>query len=109
MSRLKNISKSEVLRYSELVNYHEGQIVSKTLIQNKSVSMTLFAFDLDEEISSHSSEGDAIIQVLDGKAEITIGENDYLVTAGETIVLPAQVPHAVFASERFKMLLTVVF
>jgi Uncharacterized conserved protein, contains double-stranded beta-helix domain len=106
---LKNIDFSTSLDLREQVSYQTGQIVSKTLVQNKGVSLTLFAFDQDEEISTHSSHGDAMIQVLDGTARITIGEEDFLVTAGETIVMPAEVPHAVFAKEKFKMLLTVVF
>jgi quercetin dioxygenase-like cupin family protein len=71
--------------------------------QNRAVSMTLFAFDKGEEISSHESKGDAMVQVLDGKAKITIGEGEYVLSAGETIVMPAGVPHALEAVEPFKM------
>ena len=88
---------------------HAGQIVSKTLAQNKAVSLTLFAFDKGEEISSHESSGDAMVIVLDGTGEITIGEEKYLLGAGETIIMPAGKPHAVFAAERFKMFLIVIF
>lgn len=109
MSSLKNINKSEVLKYIDLVAYQPQQVVSKTLIQNSAVSITLFAFAKGEEISAHSSKGDAIIQVLDGQARITIGDTPYLLTEGETIVMPATIPHAVYAEEDFKMLLTVVF
>lgn len=106
---MKNIEKSKVLDMKELVVYQEGQIVSKTLVQNKNVSMTLFAFDKDEEISSHSSHGDAMVNVLDGKAKIIIGEQTFGVSAGKTIVMPAEVAHAVLAQEKMKFLLTVVF
>lgn len=81
---------------------------SRTLVQNRSVSLTLFAFDTNEEISSHESKGDAMVQVLDGKAKITIGGGEYFLCAGET-VSPAGVPHALEAVEPFKMLLTVIF
>jgi quercetin dioxygenase-like cupin family protein len=106
---LKNIEFSKVLTLKDLVDYQPGQIVSKTLVQNKDVSLTLFAFDKDEEISSHSSHGDAFIYVTDGTGQITIGDEQFLVSAGENIVMPAEVPHAVYAKERFKMFLIVVF
>ncbi len=106
---IKNIDFASPLSLGALVTYQTGQIVSRTLAQNRAVSMTLFAFDQGEEISSHESKGDAMVQVLDGKAKITIGEVEFLLTAGETIVMPAGVPHALEAVEPFKMFLTVVF
>lgn len=106
---LKNIDFEKALELGSLVQYHEGQVVSRTLVQNKNVSITLFSFDKDEEISSHSSNGDALVLVLEGEAEITIGDNKHLVKGGQTIVMPAKVPHALFAKERFKMFLVVVF
>ena len=71
---LKNIEFERALELPSLVEYQAGQVVSRTLAQNKAVSLTLFAFDTGEEISSHESKGDAMVQVLDGKAKITIGE-----------------------------------
>lgn len=106
---MKNIDKAQVLVLRDQVAYQDGQIVSKTLAQNKAVSLTLFAFDKGEEISSHESSGDAMVIVLDGTGEITIGEEKYLLGAGETIIMPAGKPHAVFAAERFKMFLIVIF
>lgn len=106
---LKNIEFSTVSPLKDLVSYQDRQIVSKTLAQNPNVSLTLFAFDKGEEISSHSSDGDAMIYVADGTGEITIGGEKHLVAAGETIVMPAEVPHAVYAAEKFKMFLIVVF
>ena len=106
---LKNIDFEKALELGSLVDYQQGQIVSRTLVQNKAVSMTLFAFDENEEISSHTSDGDAMITVLEGCAKITIGENKHSVVSGKTIVMPAGIPHAVEADNRFKMLLTVVF
>ncbi len=106
---LKNIEFSTVLPLAELVAYQEGQIVSRTLVQNKAVSITLFAFEAGEEISTHESGGDALVYVLDGSGVITIDGKTYTPKAGESIVMPAGLPHAVAAAERFKMLLVVVF
>ena len=106
---LKNIDLSTPLDLRALVAYQEGQIVSRTLAQNSAVSLTLFAFDTGEEISSHESKGDAMVQIFDGTAKITIGGTEHTLTAGQTVVMPAGVPHALLAIEPFKMLLTVVF
>ena len=106
---LKNIQKKEVFVLKEQIQYQDEQIVSKTLIQNQAVSLTLFAFEKGEEISTHSSEGDAMVTVLEGIAKITIDGVEFLVKEGETIVMPANIPHAVYGQQRFKMLLTVVF
>lgn len=106
---LKNIDFETALDLAELVSYQEGQVVSRTLAQNKAVSVTLFAFDTGEEISSHESTGDAMVTALDGSAQITIGGVVHKLEKGKTIVMPARVPHAVAAVERFKMLLLVVF
>ena len=106
---IKNIDFAKVIEMGSLVEYQEGRVVSRTLAQGKPLSVTLFAFDQGEEISSHSSSGDALVYILDGTAEITVGEEKFTVKQGETIVMPAQVPHALFAVEKFKMLLIVVF
>lgn len=106
---LKNIEFEKALNMAGMVEYQEGQIVSRTLVQNKYVSITLFAFDKGEEISAHGSSGDALVYVLDGKALLTIGGREHTAAAGQTVVMPANVPHAVAAPERFKMLLVVVF
>lgn len=106
---MKNIAKSEVLTLKEQVSYQEGQIVSRTLAQNPAVSVTLFAFDKGEEISTHESGGDAFVTCLDGEGTITIDGTEYDLTEGQSIVMPAGHPHAVFGKERFKMMLVVVF
>jgi Uncharacterized conserved protein, contains double-stranded beta-helix domain len=106
---IKNIDFTKVIEMDSLVDYQDGRVVSRTLAQGKSLSITLFAFDKGEEISSHSSGGDAMVYVLDGETEITIGEEKFTVKKGETIVMPAGVPHALLANERFKMFLVVVF
>ena len=109
MEIMKNIKKAEVLTLKEQINYQEGQVVSKTLVQNNAVSVTLFSFDKNEEISTHKSEGDAFVTCLDGVGRITIDGVEYELSEGESIVMPAGHPHAVFGKEQFKMLLVVVF
>jgi len=106
---IKNIEFSKTMDMGSLVQYQEGQVVSRTLSQNKALSITLFAFDKNEEIGSHDSSGDAMVYILDGTAQITIGEEKHTVSKGEVIVMPAQIAHSLFAIERFKMILTVVF
>lgn len=106
---IKNITHATPLDIAGQVIYGDGQIVSKTLSQNNQHSLTLFAFDKGEEISSHSSDGDAMVVALDGVAKITIDNAEHILNAGETIVMPAKKPHAVFAQEKFKMLLIVMF
>jgi len=106
---IKNIEHGVALPLAEQVEYHSGQITSKTLAQNSRHSLTLFAFEKGEEISSHESQGDAFVLALDGTGKITIDEKEHLLHAGEAIVMPANVPHAVYAEERFKMLLIVSF
>lgn len=105
----KNINKAEILRLKEQVEYQAGQVVSKTLAQNSALSVTLFAFDKGEEISTHESDGDAMVTCLDGTGRITIDGVEYILNEGDTIVMPARHPHAVYGAEQFKMLLTVVF
>ncbi|NLY74388.1 MAG: cupin domain-containing protein [Firmicutes bacterium] len=106
---IKNIDFKKVLPLASLVEYQTGQVVSRTLAQGKPLSLTLFAFDKGEEIASHSSSGDAMVYILDGSAEITIGDEKFQLRTGETIVMPAGIPHALYAVERFKMFLVVVF
>ena len=109
MSIMKNINKAKIMVLKDQVSYQEGQIVSKTLVQNESVSITLFAFDKGEEISTHESSGDAFVTCLDGTGEITIDGVKYELHEGESIVMPAKHPHAVYGKEQYKMLLVVVF
>ena len=105
----KNIDKEEILELKNLVVYQEGQVVSKTLVQNSALSVTLFAFEKDEEISTHESGGDAMVTVLEGTGRFTIDGREHILKAGQSIVMPARKPHAVYGEERFKMLLMVVF
>jgi quercetin dioxygenase-like cupin family protein len=91
-----------------LVGYQDGSIVSRTLMKSKSGSVTLFAFDTGQALSEHTAPFDAMIQVLDGAAAVTIGGTEHSVITGQLIFLPANVPHAVRADERFVMMLTML-
>ena len=105
---IKNIPFSQAVVVNDLVDYEQGRVVSRTLAAKPHINITLFAFDQGEEISAHTSPGDAMVQVLDGRARITIGDRELTAAAGQVVVMPANVPHAVYAASRFKMLLTVV-
>ena len=105
----KNIVKKEKVELKNLVAYQEGQVVSKTLVQNDYVSVTLFSFDKGEEISTHASGGDAMVTALEGTGKFTIGGDVFILKEGETIIMPKDVPHAVYGQEKFKMELVVSF
>ena len=109
MTGIKNLDKSTVLHLKEQIAYQPGQVVSRTLAQNEALSVTLFSFDKGEEISTHESGGDAFGTCLDGVGRITIDGVNYELREGDSIVMPARHPHAVFGREQFKMLLVVVF
>ena len=109
MPFIKNIEQDKVLSLAEEIHAQSGQIVSKTLAQNDAVSVTLFAFSKGEEIGTHSSEGDAMVYILEGTGRFTVGGKAHLCKAGDVLVMPAGIPHAVYAEENFKWLLTVVF
>ena len=99
---------AQALRLGEQVGYVDGSIVSRTLAKAPGGSLTLFAFDAGQELSEHTAPFDAFVQVLDGAVELTIGGARVAARAGETVLMPAGVPHAVRATERFKMLLSMV-
>ncbi len=105
---IKNVPFSQAVNINELVDYEEGRVVSRTLSAKPHVNITLFAFDQGEEISAHTSPGDAMVQVLDGTARITIDGESLEAVAGQVVVMPSNVPHSVYAASRFKMLLVVV-
>ena len=109
MEKMKNISAKEVLTLREQVAYQPGQVVSRTLAQNSAVSVTLFSFDKGEEISTHAAGGDAMVTVLEGTGRFTVGGQEFLLHEGQTLIMPKDIPHAVYGQERFKMLLTVSF
>ena len=106
---IKNIAFSEALSLDSLVDYQEGRVVSLTLVQNDAMSMTLFAFAKGEGISTHSAPGDALVYIIDGRASITVGEKTMEAIAGQTVVMPSNVPHGLDAVENFKMMLVVSY
>lgn len=91
-----------------LAEFQTGSIVSRVLLKATGGNVTLFAFDEGQALSEHSAPFDALVQVVEGTAEITIGGEPHRVTAGEAILLPANIPHAVEADQRFKMILTMI-
>ena len=93
---------------NELIHYQDDSIVSRTMIKNTGGSVTVFAFDGGQDLSEHTVPFDALVYVIDGKAEIQIAGSMHRVVAGETIVLPASIPHAVKAVQRFKMMLSMI-
>ena len=105
----KNIEKQKKIYLKDLIEYQEGQVVSKTLVQDSLVSMTIFSFDKGEEISTHAAGGDAMVTVLEGTGRFTVGGEVFILNAGETLIMPKDIPHAVYGEERFKMQLTVSF
>lgn len=104
---MKNIPIAQAIILKDEVLYQPGQIVSKTLAQNQNISVTLFAFDKNEEISTHAAGGDALVLCLEGTGKFIVDGVEHLLNAGEALVMPAGHPHAVFGQERFKMLLMV--
>ena len=105
---LRHLTPSTVLNLADEVGYQPGQIVSKTMVQNDAVGLTLFAFDQGEQISTHEAGGDALVTILDGVGRVTLDGVPHELRAGESIVMPSHTPHAVFGVERFKMSLLVV-
>lgn len=97
-----------VVELQECVDYQKGAIVSRTLVDGESATLTLFALAEGQSISEHSAPHQALLQVLEGTASVTVGGETHEVQAGESLVFPADVPHALEASEQFKMLLTMV-
>ncbi len=105
---IKKVNQREVLDMADIVSYEDGGISSIALVQRESLTLTIFAFDKGQRIASHSSNGDALVQVLDGEVTIDIDGTDYNLIKGQSIIMPAGTPHAVTAKEKFKMMLTVV-
>ena len=103
----KNIEKQTKLNLKDQVDYQPGQVVSKTLVQNEYVSMTIFSFDKGEEISTHAAGGDAMVTVLEGKGRFTVGGEVFFLETGDTLIMPKDIPHSVYGEEQFKMQLVV--
>jgi quercetin dioxygenase-like cupin family protein len=97
-----------VAKVAELINYQEGAVVSREIVKKPQGNVTLFAFDEGQGLTEHTSPFDALVQVLEGVAEITIAGQSHRVQGGELILMPAHQPHALMAVERYKMILTMI-
>ena len=107
-SKAGGLPAAEPVALAELVGYQQGSIVSRTLAKRSGGTVTLFAFDEGQALSEHTAPFDAIVQVLEGEVELVIGGRSVLARAGQTVLMPADVPHAVNAPGRFKMLLIMI-
>ena len=99
---------SQVHKIADLVDYQTGSVVSRMLINKESGSVTLFAFDKGQKLSEHTAPFDALVNILDGKSEIVISGKKFVLQPGDMIIMPANEPHAVYAVEKFKMMLTMI-
>ncbi|MDH6357918.1 cupin domain-containing protein [Parabacteroides sp. PF5-9] len=100
--------KGAILNMTEMVDYSAGGIISKQVLKSDAGNITLFSFDKGQGLSEHTAPFDAVVEILDGEAEITINGNPLLLTTGQTVIMPANIPHALFALQPFKMLLTMI-
>ena len=100
--------KSQILKLNDLVSYQEGSVVSRQITKSESGNVTLFAFDAGQELSEHTAPFGALVQLLDGEAEISISGQSFSLKIGDAIVIPANQPHTVRGMKRFKMLLTMI-
>jgi len=98
----------EIFRLEDLIDYQKGAVVSRTLVDKEHTTLTIFAFDEDQSLSEHTSPHNALLQVIDGEAKVIIEGEEYELKGGESIVMPADKPHAVEAISEFKMFLTMV-
>ena len=105
---MSEANKAEILNVADLAQYQENAVVSSQVLRAENGNVTLFAFDEGQELSEHSTPFDALLQMLDGEAKIIISGKSFPMQAGETIILPADEPHAVKATKQFKMLLTMI-
>ena len=100
--------KSKAINIGNLIDYQEGAVVSREIIKKETGTVTIFAFDKGEGLSEHSAPFDAMVQVIEGEALITINGEENTVKAGELIIMPADIPHALHAVENYKMILTMI-
>lgn len=105
---MRHFEHSSIINFKNGIDYAGNGIVSKRVMEKRTGNLTLFAFDKDQRLSEHSAPFDAMVQVLEGTADIHINKKSYKLNEGETIIMPANIPHAVFATEKFKMLLTMI-
>lgn len=104
----KGLNTAEIYNFNEVVSYSEGGIVSKNILKKEKGNISIFAFDKGEGLSEHTAPFDAMVQIIEGKAVITISGKDFQLTAGESIIMPANQPHKLHAPEKYKMILTMI-
>jgi quercetin dioxygenase-like cupin family protein len=107
-SENKGFDKAVIMNFPGMVEYSENGIISKRVLDKKTGNVTLFSFDTGQRLSEHTAPFDAMVQCIDGEVEVLIDRKPYLLKAGESIIMPANIPHAVNAISRFKMLLTMI-
>jgi quercetin dioxygenase-like cupin family protein len=100
--------KAKVFTFSESIDYSDGGIVSKTVLKKQTGNISLFSFAKGEALSEHTAPFDAMITVVDGRGEVVIGGKSFILTTGQSIIMPANITHAVNAVEKFKMVLTMI-
>lgn len=105
---INEFKKAHIFKFEDEVEYSEGSIISKNVLKNKVGNVSLFSFDKNEGLSEHTAPFDAMVQVIDGQAEVKIDGKPIMVSKGEAIIMPANIPHALKAVERFKMVLTMI-
>ncbi len=105
---MSNFNHSTIINFKKDIEYASNSVVSKRVLEQKTGNITLFSFDKGQKLSEHSAPFDAMVQVVEGKVEITIDKKPYILKEGETIIMPANIPHALLAVEKFKMLLTMI-
>ncbi len=105
---MSNFNHSSIINFKNDIEYASNSVVSKRVLEKSTGNISLFAFDKGQKLSEHSAPFDAMVQVMEGQVEILIDKKPYVLNEGETIIMPANIPHAVNAVERFKMLLTMI-
>ncbi len=105
---INEFKKAVNFKFEDEVEYSSGSIISKNVLKNPAGNVSLFSFDKNEGLSEHTAPFDAMVQVIDGKVDVIIGGESHLISKGETIIMPANIPHALKAVERFKMILTMI-
>ena len=100
--------KGAILNVVEMIEYSAGGVTSKQVLKNDAGNITIFSFDKGQGLSEHTAPFDAVVEILDGEAEITIDGKPLLLTTGQIVIMPANIPHALFAKQQFKMLLTMI-
>lgn len=100
--------KGTVLNMATMIEYSAGGVISKQVLKNNMGNITLFSFDKGQGLSEHTAPFDAMVEIIDGEAEITIGGNSLILTVGQSVIMPANISHALYAKQQFKMLLTMI-